>query len=562
MICNTLASLARNIIYINEKHHVKYEIKICIIFDGIANISGDTAIFLESLGYELNNTGHNELYPMLTLSEKKFASPELLRQCADYTDNKHVVGSDHEINCILALKSENRGKLDSHAWMFLSICEQLNPRYILQVDAGTVPATSCLLNLLCDIESHPDYAAIAAYLLPKPNFFVPVHKSWQYSNFVWDKINFWPVGYLLGYLEVIPGACSLIRWEAVNNGNPGQLPPLSNYFRGLSPAGLLQKNLYLAEDRVLGFEIIKNGDREYKIKFNPTAKVEIDNCNTFSELILQRRRWINSTLSARLYALSQLPGIIVNNNKGAFYKFKIMTSLYLSLINMAEMVLMPAVFSILLFSTFEKLAANLPTWVNLPYISYSAFFFSWVGIIIFDAFVSPVKKYGKILHHLLFFPIFIMFAFCLLTILTNTNLVWFYAVTAFLLIFSLAVLIPTPSSAIHFFKWIFMHFIFDASISFYLTSYALANYNDTSWGTKGLNNNEKKRSTTRKVAWLSCWVIVNMIVSFFLISIDYTQRIFLFTVLSVYIMGRSSLCSVLTLLIYSMKKISRNQTKY
>ncbi|MGM3185743.1 hypothetical protein [Musicola paradisiaca] len=558
MICNTLLAAINNANHLKSTQYINYNIKICIIFDGIANIAPDTLRLLALLGYNLDVIREDDAYPMLMLDEKALSLSDIHHAYKTDIDKVPFPDAEHKVSCILALKSKNRGKLDSHAWMFLSLCNRINPTYILQVDAGTIPDSSCLMNLLHDMEYQENYAAVAAYLLPKPEPFSALHKSWQYSNFVWDKISFWPVGYFLGYLEVIPGACSLIRWEAISKNDCDPTSPLFGYFRGLSPDGLLQKNLYLAEDRVLGFEIIKNNAQEYKLGFNPNAGVEIDSCKTLSELILQRRRWINSTISARFHAISQLPQILRDKNKGGGNKLKISIALYLSLINTIRIFFMPAMFSVLNFTVFQHLFPS--TYIegvagmSLAHIAYWGLFSIWGLQLIFSSYTPLTNRYGKIIHYLFLSLIFLIVTPCLGVVFFNMSSFWIYTIAAFLLIFSLATMIPTPSSTAHFFHWTFLHLILDPAISFFLTTYALVNYNDTSWGTKGLSNNDSKTNSILKLAFLLLWFITNVVISYISIGMDYSQRYSFFTLISLYSIGRLSLCSILLLFIYSRKK--------
>ena len=61
---------------------------------------------------------------------------------------------------------------------------------------------------------------------------------------------------------MLPGAFSAYRYKALLNGPNGK-GPLASYFKGEtmhaggpSGAGLFERNMYLAEDRILCFEIV------------------------------------------------------------------------------------------------------------------------------------------------------------------------------------------------------------------------------------------------------------------------------------------------------------------
>lgn len=61
---------------------------------------------------------------------------------------------------------------------------------------------------------------------------------------------------------MLPGAFSAYRYAALQNGPDGK-GPLASYFKGETMhgggpngAGLFERNMYLAEDRILCFEIV------------------------------------------------------------------------------------------------------------------------------------------------------------------------------------------------------------------------------------------------------------------------------------------------------------------
>ena len=64
---------------------------------------------------------------------------------------------------------------------------------------------------------------------------------------------------LFGYCTVLPGAFSAYRWIALQNGADGK-GPLASYFEGeqlhSGGASSFTGNLFLAEDRILCFEIV------------------------------------------------------------------------------------------------------------------------------------------------------------------------------------------------------------------------------------------------------------------------------------------------------------------
>ena len=110
-------------------------------------------------------------------------------------------------------------------------------------------------------------------------------------------------------MSVLPGAFSAYRFRAILGR------PLEHYFHGdhsladrLGPKGIyginiFTKNMFLAEDRILCFELVaKAGDR-WTLTYVKPSKAETDVPESAAELIGQRRRWLNGSFAASVYAL-------------------------------------------------------------------------------------------------------------------------------------------------------------------------------------------------------------------------------------------------------------------
>jgi chitin synthase len=74
-----------------------------------------------------------------------------------------------------------------------------------------------------------------------------------------------PLESVFGYITVLPGALSAYRYHALQNDETGH-GPLSQYFKGETLHGqhadVFTANMYLAEDRILCWELVaKRGER-------------------------------------------------------------------------------------------------------------------------------------------------------------------------------------------------------------------------------------------------------------------------------------------------------------
>ena len=75
-------------------------------------------------------------------------------------------------------------------------------------------------------------------------------------------------------------------------------------FRSLhgQDADVFTANMYLAEDRILCFEIVTKKKEGWTLKYVKSAKASTDVPSTVPEFISQRRRWLNGSLFASIHA--------------------------------------------------------------------------------------------------------------------------------------------------------------------------------------------------------------------------------------------------------------------
>ena len=199
------------------------------------------------------------------------------------------------------LKSRNGGKINSHMWGLRGFCRLLNPTYFMLLDVGTIPAPDSIFLLLDAMEEHPSVGGAAGEILVR----VPgeANKCCAPMDCLVDaqRFEYWSSHYLdkaseafFGYISVLPGAFSLYRWEAVQ----GRVS--DEYFRlerqPLSTLSPFEANIYLAEDRIMAFNILAHKKRAYSLWFVPSSTATTDVPNHMPELVRQRRRWQNGAV--------------------------------------------------------------------------------------------------------------------------------------------------------------------------------------------------------------------------------------------------------------------------
>ncbi|KAJ1564880.1 Chitin synthase, class 2, partial [Cladochytrium tenue] len=195
--------------------------------------------------------------------------------------------------------------INSHRWFFNAFGTQLRPNVCILIDVGTKPTPTSLYHLWKVFDRDPKvggacgeiYAELGRGcgrlwnpLVAAQNF------EYKMSNIL-DK----PLESMMGYISVLPGAFSAYRFAAVQ----GQ--PLQQYFRGERMEGggnIFAANMYLAEDRILCFELVTKVGQSWLLRYVRSAKAETDVPGAVPEFISQRRRWLNGSFFAGLHALA------------------------------------------------------------------------------------------------------------------------------------------------------------------------------------------------------------------------------------------------------------------
>jgi len=228
------------------------------------------------------------------------------------TETGEVSQGSCPVQIIFCLKEQNKKKLNSHRWFFNAFGPLIKPNVCILLDVGTKPTGTSIYELWKCFDKHSgvggacgeicvDTGRGCSLLLTSP---LAASQNFEYkiSNIL-DK----PLESVFGYISVLPGAFSAYRYKALLNGPDGK-GPLASYFKGetmhggSSSAGLFERNMYLAEDRILCFEIVTKKREAWTLKYVKSAKASTDVPTTVPEFISQRRRWLNGSLFASIHA--------------------------------------------------------------------------------------------------------------------------------------------------------------------------------------------------------------------------------------------------------------------
>ncbi|TCD62499.1 Chitin synthase, class 2 [Steccherinum ochraceum] len=283
------------------------KVVVCVVSDGRSKINKRTLHVLNLMGCYQEGVAKDSI-----------AGKDVTAHIFEYTTSVVVSASGEvsqsacPIQVIFCLKEQNKKKLNSHRWFFNAFGPLIKPNVCILLDVGTKPTGTSIYDLwkCFDKSSNVggacgeicvDTGKACSLLLTSP---LAASQNFEYkmSNIL-DK----PLESVFGYISVLPGAFSAYRYKALLNGPNGK-GPLASYFRGESmhsggsSAGLFERNMYLAEDRILCFEIVTKKHEAWVLRYVKSAKASTDVPTTVPEFISQRRRWLNGSLFASIHA--------------------------------------------------------------------------------------------------------------------------------------------------------------------------------------------------------------------------------------------------------------------
>ena len=208
------------------------------------------------------------------------------------------------VQLLFCLKQENKQKINSHRWFFQAFSECLNPKYCVLLDAGTQPGKDSIFRLWRAFDADPKCAGACGEIKAMKgkkykNLLNPLVAT---QNFEYKMSNILdkPLESAFGFISVLPGAFSAYRWTAL------QGEPLRKYFLGEkmhSGSNFFTANMYLAEDRILCYELVAKKNERWVLQYVKRSTGETDVPDGIAEFISQRRRWLNGSFFAALYTV-------------------------------------------------------------------------------------------------------------------------------------------------------------------------------------------------------------------------------------------------------------------
>ncbi|KAJ4362988.1 Chitin synthase, class 2 [Neocucurbitaria cava] len=301
------------------------KIVVCIIADGRGKVHPRTLDAIAAMGCFQEGIAKNHV----NQREVTAHVYEYTTQVSLDSDLKFKGAEKGIVPCqmIFCLKERNQKKLNSHRWFFNAFGRALNPNVCILLDVGTKPGPKALYHLWKAFDTDSSVAGAAGEIKAAKG------KAWlgllnplvASQNFEYKMSNILdkPLESVFGYITVLPGALSAYRYHALQNDHTGH-GPLSQYFKGETlhgqDADVFTANMYLAEDRILCWELVAKRSEQWVLKYVKAATGETDvpgktlfrirlqtqanlSLDTVPEFISQRRRWLNGAFFAAVYSL-------------------------------------------------------------------------------------------------------------------------------------------------------------------------------------------------------------------------------------------------------------------
>ncbi|KAL8878090.1 MAG: hypothetical protein Q9198_004030 [Flavoplaca austrocitrina] len=291
------------------------KVVVCLICDGIDSLDKNVLDVLATIGVYQDR-----------VMRKDIDGKESLAHIFEYTTQLSVTAHQQlvrpldngpwvipPVQMLLCIKQHNSKKINSHRWLFNAFGRILHPYVVISIDAGTEPSTGSILALWKAFYNNMNLGGasgeVRAMLGPMYNQLRNVlvaSQNFEYKvNTMLDK----PLESVFGYLTVLPGAFSAYNYRAVLgrpleqyfNGDPLLAERLGK--KGLKGMGIFMRNLYLAEDRILCFELVSKKNAKWHLSYVKAAKAETDTPISMVDFITQRRRWLNGSFAATVYSL-------------------------------------------------------------------------------------------------------------------------------------------------------------------------------------------------------------------------------------------------------------------
>ena len=257
------------------------KIVVCIVADGRKKVHPRTLNALAALGVYQEGIAKN------IVNQKQVTAHvyEYTTQVSLDPDLKFKGAEKGIVPCqvLFCLKEHNQKKLNSHRWFFNAFGRALQPNICVLLDVGTKPSPTACYHLWKAFDQDSNVAGAAGEIKAGKgkNMMGLLNPLVASQNFEYKMSNILdkPLESVFGYITVLPGALSAYRYFALQNDADGN-GPLNQYFKGETlhgqDADVFTANMYLAEDRILCWELVAKREERWVLRFVKSAVGETD----------------------------------------------------------------------------------------------------------------------------------------------------------------------------------------------------------------------------------------------------------------------------------------------
>ncbi|KAI8818729.1 chitin synthase-domain-containing protein [Fimicolochytrium jonesii] len=328
LFAKTMTSVQKNIAYMcSDKCPYTWgpngwqNIVVCVVSDGRTKVDKRVLSMLQVMGVYSPGLERTQV-------ETKPVSAHLFEFTTQIAIDKELNIRTHRngmvpVQVLFCLKEKNAKKINSHRWFFNAFGPVLNPNVCVLLDVGTKPTGTSIYHLWRAFDRDPQVGGACGEIVAE------LGKGWKNllnplvaaQNFEYKMSNILdkPLESVFGYIQVLPGAFSAYRYKALQNSTPTS-GPLASYFQGENHSGqtdVFKANMYLAEDRILCFELVTKLNENWVLKYVKNASAETDVPGALPELISQRRRWLNGSFFAAVHAVTNFKLLWRSSHSGS-----------------------------------------------------------------------------------------------------------------------------------------------------------------------------------------------------------------------------------------------------
>lgn len=141
--------------------------------------------------------------------------------------------------------------------------------------------------------------------------------------------------------------------------------------------------MYLAEDRILSLGIYCQVKANYLLKYVPDATAYTDPMKTHKDLMMQRRRWINSSMFAFLYVMRNSFYNVMESKHNFFRRYITLNlSMLIALLSFVNSYFIPSIYMFILYTTIMNIGGYGSIWDELAKVA------SFIYVIVFGCAVG------------------------------------------------------------------------------------------------------------------------------------------------------------------------------